>query len=59
MVHNGKLVKRRSGTPQGGPLSPLLSNILLNELDSELEKREHKFVRYVTDRSVRISIESI
>lgn len=37
------------GTPQGGPLSPLLSNIVLDELDKELEKREHKFVRYADD----------
>jgi group II intron reverse transcriptase/maturase len=37
------------GTPQGGPLSPLLSNIMLNELDKELEKRGHKFVRYADD----------
>ena len=58
MVQKGKLVKRRTGTPQGGPLSPLLSNILLNELDIELEKRGHKFVRYMTDRSEGILIES-
>lgn len=37
------------GMPQGGPLSPLLSNIMLNELDRELEKREHRFVRYADD----------
>ena len=37
------------GTPQGGPLSPLLSNIVLDELDKELEKRGHKFVRYADD----------
>jgi len=40
---------RREGTPQGGPLSPLLSNILLTELDRELERRNHKFVRYADD----------
>lgn len=39
----------RMGVPQGGPLSPLLANILLNELDKELEKRGHKFVRYADD----------
>ncbi|PSL17553.1 group II intron reverse transcriptase/maturase [Chitinophaga ginsengisoli] len=39
----------REGTPQGGPLSPILSNILLDELDRELEKRGHKFVRYADD----------
>ncbi len=37
------------GTPQGGPLSPLLSNIMLNELDKELERRGHRFVRYADD----------
>jgi retron-type reverse transcriptase len=44
MSERGKTVPRRAGTPQGGPLSPLLSNILLNKLDKELEKRGHKFV---------------
>lgn len=39
----------REGTPQGGPLSPLLSNIVLDELDKELEKRGHRFVRYADD----------
>ena len=43
---------RGEGTPQGGPLSPLLSNILLNELDQELEKRGHRFVRYADDVSI-------
>jgi len=52
ILQNGKLVKRRKGTPQGGPLSPLLSNILLNELDVELEKRGHRFVRYADDCSI-------
>lgn len=41
------------GVPQGGPLSPLLSNIMLNELDKELEKRGHKFVRYADDSAPR------
>lgn len=45
----GKLQKRRLGVPQGGPLSPLLSNIVLNELDQELERRELRFVRYADD----------
>jgi len=40
--------------PQGGPLSPLLGNILLNELDRELESRGHKFVRYADDRAQRM-----
>jgi RNA-directed DNA polymerase len=37
------------GTPQGGPLSPLLSNLVLDELDRELERRGHRFVRYADD----------
>jgi hypothetical protein len=52
MLQSGKITPRRAGTPQGGPLSPLLSNILLNELDRELEKRGHKFVRYADDCSI-------
>ncbi len=43
---DGVTCKRSEGTPQGSPLSPLLSNIVLNELDKELEKRNHRFVRY-------------
>jgi RNA-directed DNA polymerase len=42
------------GTPQGGPLSPLLSNIMLDDLDKELEKRGHKFVRYADDCNVYV-----
>lgn len=49
---NGKLIKRRKGMPQGSPLSPLLSNILLHELDNELEKQELKYVRYADDFSI-------
>jgi len=49
---DGKLQKRRKGVPQGGPLSPLLSNIVLNELDQELEERGLRFVRYADDFSV-------
>lgn len=48
----GKLVKRRKGVPQGSPLSPLLSNIMLHELDRELEKQGHRYVRYADDFSV-------
>lgn len=51
---NGVLSKRRKGVPQGGPLSPLLSNILLNELDVELETRGHKYVRYADDFSIYV-----
>lgn len=49
---NGKLTKRRKGVPQGSPLSPLLSNIMLHELDKELERRELKYVRYADDFSI-------
>jgi len=45
---------RTEGTPQGGPLSPLLSNILLDELDKELEQRGHRFVRYADDCNVYV-----
>lgn len=46
---NGVITYTDEGTPQGGPISPLLSNIVLDELDKELEKRGHKFVRYADD----------
>ncbi|GAW92295.1 RNA-directed DNA polymerase [Calderihabitans maritimus] len=46
---NGVVIETAEGTPQGGPLSPLLANILLDDLDKELEKRGHKFVRYADD----------
>jgi len=49
---NGKLVKRRKGVPQGSPLSPLLSNIMLHELDRELERQGLRFVRYADDFSI-------
>jgi group II intron reverse transcriptase/maturase len=49
---NGKLIKRRKGVPQGSPLSPLLSNIMLHELDEELEKGNFKYVRYADDFSI-------
>ena len=48
----GKLVKRRKGVPQGSPLSPLLSNIVLHELGKELEKQGHRYVRYADDFSI-------
>jgi RNA-directed DNA polymerase len=48
----GKLVKRRKGVPQGSPLSPLLSNIMLNELDKEMGKQGLRFVRYADDFSI-------
>lgn len=49
VISNGMFEKTDVGMPQGGPLSPLLSNIMLNELDKELERRGHKFVRYADD----------
>jgi RNA-directed DNA polymerase len=52
ILSNGKLIKRRKGVPQGSPLSPLLSNIMLHELDKELEKRGHRYVRYADDFSI-------
>ena len=49
VIANGLFEKAEVGVPQGGPLSPLLSNIMLNELDQELERRGHRFVRYADD----------
>ena len=49
VVANGKFERTEIGMPQGGPLSPLLSNVMLNELDKELERRGHRFVRYADD----------
>jgi retron-type reverse transcriptase len=46
IMEGGLVSPRTEGTPQGGPLSPLLSNILLDETDRELERRGHRFVRY-------------
>ena len=51
---NGVLIDTLEGTPQGGPLSPLLSNVILNELDKELEKRELRFVRYADDCNIYV-----
>ncbi|MEQ9374087.1 MAG: group II intron reverse transcriptase/maturase [Imperialibacter sp.] len=52
MQIGGRLTKRRKGIPQGSPLSPLLSNVMLHELDRELEKRGMKYVRYADDFSI-------
>lgn len=57
MMVNGVVMERQAGTPQGGPLSPLLSNIMLNELDIELEKRGHKFCRYADDCNIYVGSE--
>ncbi len=54
MMEGGVVSARTEGTPQGGPLSPLLSNILLDELDKELERRGHRFVRYADDSNVYV-----
>jgi group II intron reverse transcriptase/maturase len=51
---NGVVMETEEGTPQGGPLSPLLSNIMLDDLDRELEKRGHKFVRYADDCNIYV-----
>jgi RNA-directed DNA polymerase len=51
---NGLKVKNEEGTPQGGPLSPLLANIMLDELDKELEKRGHRFCRYADDCNIYV-----
>ncbi|CAI3720101.1 putative reverse transcriptase [Clostridium neonatale] len=51
---NGVSITSEEGTPQGGPLSPLLANIMLDELDKELEKRGHKFCRYADDNNVYV-----
>lgn len=55
ILMDGLSGKRTEGTPQGSPLSPLLSNILLDELDKELEKRNHRFVRYADDCSIYLN----
>jgi len=54
MMDGGLVSPRTEGTPQGGPLSPLLSNILLDDLDRELERRGHAFVRYADDCNVYV-----
>lgn len=54
VLENGLVRPITEGAPQGGPLSPLLSNIVLDELDKELEKRGHKFVRYADDFQIYV-----
>ena len=54
ILEGGVVSPRTEGTPQGGPLSPLLSNILLDDLDRELERRGHRFVRYAADCNVYV-----
>ena len=57
MMTDGMASPRTEGTPQGGPLSPLMSNILLDELDKELERRGHKFCRYADDCNIYVQSE--
>ena len=54
IMSNGVVMERYEGTPQGGPLSPLLANVLLDEVDRELERRGHRFVRYADDCNVYV-----
>jgi RNA-directed DNA polymerase len=54
MMEGGVVSPRSEGTPQGGPLSPLLSNVLLDELDKELERRGHRFARYADDCNIYV-----
>jgi group II intron reverse transcriptase/maturase len=54
IMANGVVTERQEGTPQGGPLSPLLANVLLDEVDKKLEKRGHAFVRYADDCNVYV-----
>jgi group II intron reverse transcriptase/maturase len=54
VLANGVVMERDEGTPQGGPLSPLLANVLLDEVDKELERRGHAFVRYADDLNVYV-----
>jgi RNA-directed DNA polymerase len=57
IMDNGMVIPRIEGTPQGSPLSPLLSNIVLNELDKELDARGHRYVRYADDCSIYVRSE--
>lgn len=54
IMMNGVKVKNEEGTPQGGPLSPLLANIMLDELDKELDKRGHRYCRYADDCNIYV-----
>jgi RNA-directed DNA polymerase len=57
VMENGLVSPSVEGTPQGGPLSPLLSNLVLDELDRELERRGHRFVRYADDSNIYVRSE--
>jgi group II intron reverse transcriptase/maturase len=54
IMNGGVVLERGEGTPQGGPLSPLLANVLLDEVDRELERRGHRFARYADDCNVYV-----
>lgn len=54
LMADGVVSSRTAGTPQGGPLSPLLSNVLLDDLDKELERRGHRFCRYADDSNIYV-----
>ena len=54
VLPDGVKVATAEGVPQGGPLSPLLSNIVLSELDDELARRGHRFVRYADDANIYV-----
>ncbi len=58
VLHGGLFEASHEGTPQGGPLSPLLSNLVLDELDRELERRGHRFVRYADDCNIYVRSET-
>jgi len=57
VMENGLVSPVEEGTPQGGPLSPLLSNLVLDELDREWERRQHRFVRYADDCNIYVASE--
>src|SRR5499427_4013200 len=57
VLNNGPFEASREGAPQGGPLSPMLSNLVLDELDRELERRGHRFVRYADDCNIYVRSE--
>src|SRR5271165_4750636 len=57
VMENGLVSPVEEGTPQGGPLSPLLPNVVLDELDRELERRQHRFVRYADDCNIYVASE--
>jgi RNA-directed DNA polymerase len=58
LMQDGVCVRRHEGTPQGGPLSPLLANLMLDDLDKELESRGHCFCRYADDCNIYVRSEA-